>query len=221
MNKLTTYLIWGVFALMIAYLPMQFMETYIDQPHYQLSHSTPNQSNNPYPTLLPFRSTSLEIRDNSTQTISYESNSPSAYLHSPAFSNSVFTHKQRVQSTSSAPSVGYNEYVNYARMTYNKEQTLHQQSLPAIRIVTAQSHSAAYIPFGNTTPSEATAQIIDNQTHPAAIRGRQNGFPHPSDPDQSLESPVGEPWIMLIFAAVAAILITIRKQLQQQRISRG
>ena len=205
MNKLTTYLIWGVFALMIAYLPMQFMETYIDQPHYQLSHSTPNQSNNPYPTLLPFRSTSLEIRDNSTQTISYESNSPSAYLHSPAFSNSVFTHKQRVQSTSSAPSVGYNEYVNYARMTYNKEQTLNQQSLPAIRIVTAQSHSAAYIPFGNTTPSEATAQAIDNQTTPSSIRGRQNAFITPDDPgDRSEQAPIGDPCAMLLFATIAA-----------------
>ena len=87
--------------------------------------------------------------------------------------------------------------------------------------MTAQAYSAAYIPFGNTTPSEVTAQIIDNQTHPAAIRGRQNGFPHPSDPDQSLESPVGEPWIMLIFAAAAAILVPVRKRLQQQRISRG
>ena len=81
--------------------------------------------------------------------------------------------------------------------------------------MTAQAYSAAYIPFGNTTPSEVTAQIIDNQTQPAAIRGRQNGFPHPSDPDQSKESPVGEPWIMLIFAVIAAATITLLKRLQK------
>ena len=81
--------------------------------------------------------------------------------------------------------------------------------------MTAQAYSAAYIPFGNTTPSEVTAQIIDNQTNPAAIRGRQNGFPHPSDPEQSTESPVGEPWIMLIFAAAATAIITLRKRLQK------
>ena len=83
--------------------------------------------------------------------------------------------------------------------------------------LTAQAHSAAYIPFGNTTPSEVTAQIIDNQSQPAAIRGRQNGFPHPSDPDQSKESPVGEPWIMLIFAVIAAATITLRKRLQKSQ----
>ena len=81
--------------------------------------------------------------------------------------------------------------------------------------MTAQAYSAAYIPFGNTTPSEVTAQIIDNQTQPAAIRGRQNGFPHPSDPEQSTESPVGEPWIMLIFAVIAAATITLRKRMQK------
>lgn len=69
-------------------------------------------------------------------------------------------------------------------------------------------------PFSNALPSEVSTSFAGET--PDGISNRKNGFVTPSDPgDRSEESPVGEPWIMLIFAAVAALTITLRKRLQK------
>lgn len=74
--------------------------------------------------------------------------------------------------------------------------------------------STVYQPFSNTLPSESNTSFAGDA--PKGITGRKNGFITPSDPgDRSEESPVGEPWIMLIFAAAAALTITLRKRLQK------
>ena len=69
-------------------------------------------------------------------------------------------------------------------------------------------------PFSNALPSEVSTSFAGDT--PDGISNRKNGFVTPSDPgDRSEESPVGEPWIMLIFAAAAALTITLRKRLQK------
>lgn len=75
--------------------------------------------------------------------------------------------------------------------------------------------SSVQEPFSNALPSESNTSFAGDT--PDGISNRKNGFFTPSDPDQSTESPVGEPWIMLIFAAVAALTITLRKRLQKSQ----
>ena len=71
-------------------------------------------------------------------------------------------------------------------------------------------HSTIYEPFTSNTPSS-------NNNAPAGITGRKNtintgGFGTETDPNASNQSPIGEPWIMLAFAAIAAVVITLRKK---------
>lgn len=73
--------------------------------------------------------------------------------------------------------------------------------------------SSVQEPFSNDLPSESNTSFAGST--PDGISNRKNGFITPSDPNTSTESPVGEPWIMLIFAAVAALTITLRKRLQK------
>ena len=78
--------------------------------------------------------------------------------------------------------------------------------------------STVYEPFGNTTPSESSASS-------RGVSGRRNsdyegdvnldgwGDPTTGTPgNTSGESPIGEPWIMLLFAAAAAIVVAWRKR---------
>lgn len=78
--------------------------------------------------------------------------------------------------------------------------------------------STVYEPFGNTTPSESSASS-------RGVSGRRNsdyegdvnldgwGDPTTANPgDQSDESPIGEPWVLLLFAAAAAVFVAIRKK---------
>ena len=65
---------------------------------------------------------------------------------------------------------------------------------------------AVYEPFNDTPPSEA------GNGGSRGISGRKNAFPgSPSDPGNIGEgSPVGEPLVLLLFAAVAAVFVAIR-----------
>lgn len=64
---------------------------------------------------------------------------------------------------------------------------------------------AVYEPFNNTPPSEA-----DNGER--GISGRKNAFPGRPDTGQSKDSPVGEPLVLLLFAAVAALFVARRQR---------
>lgn len=71
--------------------------------------------------------------------------------------------------------------------------------------------STIYEPFSNETPSS------NGSNAPADITGRKNtintgGFGTEPDPNASNKSPIGEPWILLAFAAVAAVVIRLRKK---------
>ena len=67
---------------------------------------------------------------------------------------------------------------------------------------------AVYEPFDDTPPSESG-------NAPRGISGRKNAFINPADPDEENRgqgSPVGEPLVLLLFAAVAAIFVARRQR---------
>ena len=71
-----------------------------------------------------------------------------------------------------------------------------------------QYHSTIYEPFSSSTPSYSGS----NNDQSSGMGGRRNAFGHPDDPNKDSESPIGEPWIMLTFAVMAAVVITLRKK---------
>lgn len=74
-----------------------------------------------------------------------------------------------------------------------------------------QYQSTIYEPFSGLTPSSSNS----GNNQPSGISGRRNAFgqPETENPGQEgTEYPIGEPWIMLAFAAMAAVVITLRKK---------
>jgi hypothetical protein len=72
--------------------------------------------------------------------------------------------------------------------------------------------STIYEPFSSATPS---SDANGSNSGPNNISGRKNGFLDPGDANKDSENteyPIGEPWIMLVFAAMAAVVITLRKK---------
>ena len=65
-----------------------------------------------------------------------------------------------------------------------------------------------YAPFSDETPSNS------GQNGQSKISGRKNAgnFGHVDDPYKDPESPLGDAWIMLAFAAAAAVVIALRKK---------
>lgn len=71
---------------------------------------------------------------------------------------------------------------------------------------------AVYEPFNDTPPSESG----NSNSEPKGISGRKN-LTGVGDPDaDDLQSPVGEPWILLLFAAVAAVVVAWRQKRRAQ-----
>ena len=78
--------------------------------------------------------------------------------------------------------------------------------------------STIYEPFSGLTPSSSNG----GNNQPSGISGRRNTTIDPGNGDdwgsnsdggdQENSSPIGEPWIMLSFAAMAAVVITFRKK---------
>lgn len=72
--------------------------------------------------------------------------------------------------------------------------------------------STIYEPFSSATPS---SDANGSNSGPNNISGRKNGFLDPGDANKDSENteyPIGEPWIMLAFAAMAAVVIRLRKK---------
>ena len=67
---------------------------------------------------------------------------------------------------------------------------------------------AVYEPFDDTPPSEAGGK---------GISGRKNAFPGRPDTGQSKDSPVGEPFVLLLFAAVASVVIYRRRTIASKK----
>ena len=69
-----------------------------------------------------------------------------------------------------------------------------------------------YQPFSNTTPAEYSASVSsDGTATPPGVTNIHKAFPQrPDTPPQG--SPVGEPWVMLVFAALAAGFIAYNRK---------
>ena len=89
-----------------------------------------------------------------------------------------------------------------------------QQGRQAVDASVAGSYrayeSTVYEPFTAASPSSNSSNA------PAGISGRRNinedDFGFEDESNKSNEFPIGEPWIMLAFAAMAAGVITLRKK---------
>lgn len=77
----------------------------------------------------------------------------------------------------------------------------------------ATYQSTVYQPFTTAVPSDDNP--VAGFSNEPQITNRKNGFLNPADPDEENRadgSPVGEPWILLLFAAVAAVVVAWRKK---------
>ena len=91
---------------------------------------------------------------------------------------------------------------------YRAQRDMQPQMVQSSGYQTYQS--TIYEPFSAATPSS-------NNNAPAGISGRRNtidegAFGTEDEYGKSDESPIGEPWIMLAFAVVAAVVIRLRKK---------
>ena len=67
-----------------------------------------------------------------------------------------------------------------------------------------------YTPFSDETPNNGGSS---NDNGPSRINGRKNAFDKPDNPGQKPDQyPLGDAWSLLIFAALAAVVITLRKK---------
>ena len=77
---------------------------------------------------------------------------------------------------------------------------------------------AVYEPFDDTPPSES------GNGGSRGISGRKNAFINPADPDEENRghgSPVGEPFVLLLFAAVAAAVVAWRQRKPTPALPKG
>jgi hypothetical protein len=95
--------------------------------------------------------------------------------------------------------------------TFSSTSSYNRTSEPAISTQQQQSYqsyqSTVYEPFDNTLPSAVGA---DGQEFgvPSNRRNLSGG----GDPGTQGGSPVGEPWVLLFFAAAAAVVIRLRRK---------
>lgn len=68
-----------------------------------------------------------------------------------------------------------------------------------------------YEPFNNTPPSES-----ESGSSPSKITNRRNGFVDRPDTPPAPGSPIGEPLVLLLFAAVAAAIVAWRQKRRAQ-----
>ena len=66
---------------------------------------------------------------------------------------------------------------------------------------------------GGNPNNPAIGDVVELPNEPEGETGAPDGFLTPDDPGhQSNQSPVGEAWVMLFFAAVAALVVYIRRR---------
>ena len=90
-----------------------------------------------------------------------------------------------------------------------------QQDFQSHQIMSSGANygGTVYKPFDNTTPSEQS-EVGASYSPNKAPSGPRKGFGKPDEIGKSNESPVGEPWILLAFAAAFAAGIAFRRKKQ-------
>ena len=113
------------------------------------------------------------------------------------------------QSSSSryaAPSIVGEQSMQYQPASYQMTNTSNYQMS-----TTLNPAQTVYTPFSDETPSSNSLGSIGGAT---ASNGK-DGFLNPGDPNKDedhAEFPLGEAWSLLIFAAMAAVVIALRKK---------
>lgn len=73
--------------------------------------------------------------------------------------------------------------------------------------------STVYQPFSGTTPAEQSAGAMNSSwSGPRKTNSIDDGFILGPDTPPAGESPIGEPWVMLAFAALAAGVIAYNRK---------
>ena len=80
--------------------------------------------------------------------------------------------------------------------------------------------STVYQPFESSVPSDNNPVYSNSQGEDhggrRGVSNKQNSFPDRPDTDSGSGSPVGEAWVMLLFAAAAALVVFVRQRKVQQ-----
>ena len=126
------------------------------------------------------------------------------FLPAIAFANPIYQSSSNRYAT---PSTVGAQSVQYQPASYQ------MTNMPNYQMSTTYSPAqTVYAPFSNENPySDANT----GSNGPARINGRKNtgdGWVDSGEEGGSEESPIGEPWILLAFAAAAAGGISLRKK---------
>ena len=162
-------------------------------------------------------STSSGASFRSTSSMMERSEWVSAIQFPQASTYSSSSNAMRIYASSSGriQSFGANPISNSYTMATNTSGHSNPSSSSAVLSLTSTSGSYASpvaAAFSNDAPT-----TIEGREAVQQIRPKQNAFPSfPEGGEQSKESPVGEPWVMLLFAAVAAIVMAVRRRKVQK-----
>ena len=162
-------------------------------------------------------STSSGASFRSTSSMMERSEWVSAIQFPQASTYSSSSNAMRIYASSSGriQSFGANPISNSYTMATHTSGHSNPSSSSAVLSLTSTSGSYAS-PVSAAFSNDAPA-TIEGREAMQQIRPKQNAFPSfPEGGEQSKESPVGEPWVMLLFAAVAAIVMTVRRRKVQK-----
>ena len=162
-------------------------------------------------------STSSGASFRSTSSMMERSEWVSAIQFPLASTYSSSSNAMRIYASSSGhiQSFGANPISNSYTMATHTSGHSNPSSSSAVLSLTSTSGSYASpvaAAFSNDAPT-----TIEGREAMQQIRPKQNAFPSfPEGGEQSDQSPVGEPWVMLLFAAVAAVIMAVRRRKVQK-----
>lgn len=162
-------------------------------------------------------STSSGASFRSTSSMMERSEWVSAIQFPKATANYSSANAMRIYASSSGhvQSFGANPISNSYTMATHTSGHSNPSSSSAVLSLTSTSGSYASpvaAAFSNDAPT-----TIEGREAMQQIRPKQNAFPSfPEGGEHSNQSPVGEPWVMLLFAAVAAIVMAVRRRKVQK-----
>ena len=126
------------------------------------------------------------------------------FLPAIAFANPIYQSSSNRYAT---PSTVGAQSIQYQPASYQ------MTNMPSYQMKTTDSRAqTVYAPFYKENPY---SDENTGNNGPARINGRKNtgdGWVDSGEEGGSEESPIGEPWILLAFAAAAAGVITLRKK---------
>ena len=162
-------------------------------------------------------STSSGASFRSTSSMMERSEWVSAIQFPQASTYSSSSNAMRIYASSSGriQSFGANPISNSYTMATHTSGHSNPSSSSAVLSLTSTSGSYASpvaAAFSNEAPT-----TIEGREAMQQIRPKQNAFPSfPEGGKPSNQSPVGEPWVMLLFAAVAAVIMAVRRRKVQK-----